>query len=134
MNSTVAPTTVITSEEGRPISHLQHGLWGNTFSSLFHRVISSLPKQGFKHRSAQTLTENPTLQQGSDCKLRSPSTAVPIYTIALEGTHRSISILTPLLSAEQMKDKKVLAGAGRNTLRWCFLHVLFTSTSGRLLI
>lgn len=36
MNSTMPAITIITSEEGRLISQLQHGLWGNGFSSFFH--------------------------------------------------------------------------------------------------
>lgn len=59
----------------------------------------------------------------------SPSTAVPAHTIALKRTHHSKSILAPLLSSEQMKDNKVPAGSGSNTLPWCFLHILFTNTS-----
>jgi len=100
-----------------------------------HSVIGGLPKQGLRHRSAQTLTEN--LHSNSQVTGRdswSPSTAVPAHPAALERTHRSTSILASLLPGEQVTDNNVPAGSGRNTLPWCLLHVLFTSSSGGLLI
>lgn len=81
--------------------------------------------------SAQTLTENAALQQGRDRK-RFLGTAVLTDTTALERTHCTISILTSLLSGEQMKDNKVPAGSDRNTLPWCFLHILLTCNSDEL--
>lgn len=85
--------------------------------------------------SIQTLSENAALQQGRDCKrFLVPGTAVLTHTTALERTHCTISILTSLLSGEQIKDNKAPAGSGRNTLPWCFLHILVTCTSDELWI
>lgn len=201
MNSTVAPITIITSKEGRPISQLQHGLWGKGFSSLFHTdcprhtgnafQLSALashsrqwgtltPETGVRgailrnirrsgamgrtlkltwlvstvggqrdpressvscqNKALNTQVLKPWLKalqsnRGATVKGSwSLSTAVPAHTTALERTHHSTSLLTSLLSDEHMKDNKVPAGSGRNTLPRCILHVLFTSTSGGLLL